>query len=193
MNRAAITGVTVLVALAALTACQPNADDTPSPKPPAASSAAPTPSETALAPDPEPAAVGCETIVSAATFSGFASAGITITPEADFAAKLSSEGNPLAAFFTAGGVLCQLAGAGSQEASEIYGYAPLTAAQIAPIAASFIADGYVETDGDVGVQFQVPADAEGMPRLCYLRPDAFSICGNDDARLQEIMTTLGLG
>jgi hypothetical protein len=192
MSLRRIASPVLLLALAfALTACDPGANgtasDTPAPTDTPTPSSTPTPEPA----DPEPIVATCENIVSPATITGFASNGLVITPAADFAAKMSSEGNALAVFFDAGGVLCQVGN--GLEAFEVYGYGVLNSAQISTLAGQFLADGYVETVGDVGVQYQVPDDMEGQPRLCYLRPDAFSICGGDDTRLQEIMATLGLG
>ena len=119
------------------------------------------------------------------------SASVSITPPAEFSAKLTSEGNALAAFFTAGGVLCQTgAGAG---AYEIYGIAVLSDAQFAPVRAEFLSEGYQEVIGDVGVGYEVPADTEGLPRYCYYRAGEYTICGNDADRIEEIEAILGLG
>jgi hypothetical protein len=172
-----------------LTACGPGTPATsPSPTPePTTASATPTPTPT---PTTAPVAYTCENIVSPGTIEGFASQGISITPPADFSAKLTSEGNALAAFFTAGGVLCQTgAGAG---AYEIYGIAVLTEAQFAPVRSQFLAEGYHEVIGDVGVGYELPGDTDGLPRFCYHRPGVYTICGNESDRIEEIEATLGL-
>ena len=182
----------VLTIAVALTACGPGtpvADESETPKP-TVTAEAPTPTPTPD-PDPEPAPVTCESIVTPATISGFASQGIGITPPAAFHDKLVNEGNDLALFFDAGGVVCQT-GKG-QGAYEIYAYGVLDSAQVATLGGSFVSEGYDEIVGDVGLQYTVPGDMEGLPRTCYLRPGAFSVCGNDDDRIAEIIGVLGLG
>ena len=185
-----VTAPLAVLAVLALSACDPGAgtpSETPTPEP----TVSVTPVET---PTPEPAgpaaAPTCENIVSPSSLAGFTSAGIEITPPSEFSAKLSSEGNALSAFFDAGGVLCQT-GAGL-EANEIYGYAVLSDSQFAPVRAQFIADGYMEVEGDVGVGYEVPDGVEGLPRYCYYRVAEFTICGNDDSRVSEIETILDL-
>lgn len=154
----------------------------------ASPSATPTPTPTA---EPAPSALACESIVTAATIGGFTSEGTLITPPAEFDAKLTAEGNALAVFFDAGGVVCQTgAGAG---AFEIFAYAPLTEAQFAPVQAQFLAEGYSEQVTDAGLLYRVPDGQEGLPRVCYNRPNAFTVCGNDDDRVAEIIEVLGLG
>jgi hypothetical protein len=190
MNLRRVAVPVLLVALAlTLTACDPGANGGPTPSTTRTVTPSVTPTPTEV-PEPEPIAATCENIVTPATIAGFTADGISITPPAEFAAKVTSEGNAIAAFFDAGGVLCQT-GRGSG-AYEIYGYAVLDNAQISTIASQFLSEGYEETVGDVGVQYEVPADTEGLPRLCYFRPDAWSVCGNDDVRLGEIIATLGL-
>lgn len=189
MKPAALAVSAALLALT-LTACGPGSPDTsPSPTPePTTASATPTPTPT---PTTAPVAYTCENIVSPGTIEGFASQGISITPPAEFSAKLTNEGNALAAFFTAGGVLCQTgAGAG---AYEIYGIAVLGDAQFAPVRAQFLAEGYQEVFGDVGVGYEIPGDTEGLPRYCYYRAGEYTICGNDADRIEEIEAILGLG
>ena len=192
MNLRRVAAPVLLAALAlTLTACDPGANGDPTPSTTRTVTPSATPTPTAEPTDePAPAAATCENIVTPATIAGFTADGISITPPAEFAAKMTTEGNAIAAFFDAGGVLCQT-GRGSG-AFEIYGYAVLDNAQISTIASQFLSEGYEETVGDVGVQYEVPADTEGLPRLCYFRPDAWSVCGNDDVRLGEIITTLGL-
>ena len=186
-----VTAPLAVLAVLALSACDPGTPATPSDTPAPEPSVSVTPDET---PTPEPegpaAAPTCENIVSPSTLADFTSAGIAITPPAEFDAKMESEGNAIAVFFDAGGVLCQT-GAGL-EANEIYGYAVLSDAQFAPVRAQFIADGYLEIDGDVGVGYEVPDGMEGLPRSCYYRAGEFTICGNDEARITEIETILGL-
>ncbi len=183
---AALAALTVL----ALTACglgTPTPSDTPTPETTASGTPTPTPTPT---PDPEPVAATCENIVSPATIAGFAASGVSITPAEEFHAKLVSEGNALAAIFDAGGVVCQTgAGAG---AYEIYAYAVMSIAQFDPLRVQFLADGMIEEDTDAGVLYHVPNDMEGLPRICYFRPDAYLVCGNVGERLDEIVTTLGL-
>jgi hypothetical protein len=181
-----------LLMLATLSACgpgTPSAGDTESSKP----TESVTPSaEPTTEPDPEPAPVvlTCESIVSPATISGFDSQGIEITPEADFAAKLATEGNALKEFFDVGGLLCQTGkGAG---AYEIYGYGVFSESQFAPVRAQFVADGYLEVFGDIGMGYEVPEDQEGLPRYCYHRVGEFTVCGNGAPRVEEIMAVLGL-
>src|SRR3954468_21211971 len=132
-----------------LTACGPGTPEptkSPTPKPSASASAPPTPTPT---PTAEAIVYTCENIVSPGTIDGFASQGISITPPAEFSAKLTSEGNALAAFFTVGGVLCQTgAGAG---AYEIYGIGVFSEAAFAPVRSQFVNEGYQEVFGDVGV------------------------------------------
>jgi hypothetical protein len=181
--------LTVLVVV--LTACGPGTPPKPSesPKPSATATATPTPTPSA---DPEPeVAITCETIVSPATIAGFAADGVSITPPADFRAKLINEGNALAAIFDAGGVVCQTgAGAG---AFEIYAYGVMSSAQFAPLRSQFVADGHVEQVTDAGVVYTVPNDMEGLPRVCYFRADAFLACGNTNDRINEIVDILGVG
>jgi len=189
MRLAAFAAPAVLLVLA-LTACGPGTPTpTKSPSPePTTATATPTPTPT---PEPAPAAYTCENIVNAATITGFASQGISITPPADFSAKMHNEGNAIAGFFDAGGVLCQTgSGSGSYE---IYGIAVLSDAQFAPIRAQFIADGYMEVFGDIGVGYEVPGDMEGLPRFCYYRVNEFTVCGNDSARVEEIRAVTGVG
>jgi hypothetical protein len=192
MNLRRVAAPVLLVALAlTLTACDPGANGGPTPSATRTVTPSATPTPTAEPIDePAPAAATCENIVSPDTIAYFAANGLVITPPSEFAAKLASEGQGLAAFFDAGGVLCQVGG--GYEAYEIYGYAVLSETQYAPVVADFLRDGYVETFGDRGVEYRVPDGAEGLPRLCYFRPDAWSVCGNDDVRLGEIITTLGL-
>ncbi|MEO5921847.1 MAG: hypothetical protein ABIQ01_11970 [Pseudolysinimonas sp.] len=174
--------------LLVLTACGPGTPEpTKTPKPSASPTASATPTPT---PEPAPVAATCENIVSPATIAGFAAVGIQITPPADFHAKLASEGNAMAVFFDVGGVLCQT-GQGFG-AYEIYGYGILSAAQFAPVRNQFVSEGYMEVEGDSGVGYEVPSDMEGLPRYCYFRVDEFTVCGNDDVRVSEIMSTLGL-
>lgn len=188
---AAVPALAVLV-VALLTGCgpgSPDADDTtsPSPRETVVESESPTPTPT---PD-APAALTCESIVDPATYTALTTGGYGITDPDAFAAKLASEGNALAAFGTAGGILCQ-AGQANSEAIEIYGYAPLTAAQVSALGSQFTSEGYTEEVTDAGILYRVPADTAGLPRVCYARPDAFTICGEDDARLDEIVARLGL-
>lgn len=189
MRLAALVAPAVLLTFA-LTACGPG-----TPEPTKSPSSKPTPNASATAtptPTPAPAAIvyTCENIVSPGTIDGFASQGISITPPADFSAKLTSEGNALAAFFTAGGVLCQT-GAGSG-AFEIYGIAVLSDAQFAPVRSQFLSEGYQEVVGDVGVGYEIPGDTEGLPRYCYHRVNEYTICGNDGDRIEEVEAILGL-
>jgi hypothetical protein len=188
MRLAAFVAPAVLLTLV-LTACGPGTPEpTKSPTPKPSATATPTPTPT---PTPEAVVYTCENIVSPGTIDGFASQGISITPPADFSAKLTNEGNALSAFFTAGGVLCQTgAGAG---AYEIYGIAVLSDAQFAPVRSQFLNEGYQEVFGDVGVGYEIPADTEGLPRYCYYRVDEYTICGNDADRIEEIEAILGLG
>ncbi|HEV7742837.1 MAG TPA: hypothetical protein VGO65_10490 [Pseudolysinimonas sp.] len=185
-----VTAPLAVVAVLALSACDPGGttpSGTTTPEPTVSVAPAATPTS---APADPAAAPTCENIVSPSTVAEFTSAGIQITPPAEFAAKLASEGNAIAAFFDAGGVLCQT-GAGL-EANEIYGYAVFSDAQFAPVRSQFLADGYREVDGDVGVGYEVPDGMEGLPRFCYYRAGEFTICGNDDARVSEIEAILGL-
>lgn len=186
MRPTRIVAPVLLIAVLALTACGPGV---PTPTETPAPVATPTPTPTPE-PDPEPAAITCESIVSPETIAAFAADDIQITDPGDFAAKLDDEHNSLEVFFDAGGVLCQTGkGAG---AFEIYGYAVLSQQQFSGLQSQFLDEGYIETFGDLGIQYEVPADTEGLPRICYFRPDAFTVCGNDGDRLVEIQDTLGL-
>jgi hypothetical protein len=185
-----VTAPAALLAVLALSACgpgTPTAGDTETPKPVETV----TPSAT---PTPEPVALTCENIVSPATIAGFTSDDIGITPPAEFSAKLHDEGSELAVFFDAGGILCQT-GRGSG-AYEIYGYAVLSEAQFAPIRSQWLTPGpdggRIETIGDVGATYEIPGDQEGLPRICYVQIDVFTVCGNDGDRIDEIVDTLAL-
>jgi hypothetical protein len=190
MRLSRVVAPVLLTAVLALTACGPGTPthiETPAPVVTVTPTPTPTPTP---APDPEPAAITCESIVSPETIAGFAADDIQITPPGDFAAKLDDEHNSLEVFFDAGGVLCQT-GKGSG-AFEIYGYAVLSQQEFSGLQSQFLDEGYIETFGDLGIQYEVPADTEGLPRICYFRPDAFTVCGNDGDRLVEIQDTLGL-
>jgi hypothetical protein len=189
-HQLAVSAAVLSVLVLALTACGPGApkpSKTPSPE--ATVSATPTPEPTEA--EPEPIVPTCENIVSASTLAGFTSQGVQITPPAEFAIKMANEGNALSAIFDAGGVVCQT-GAGLG-AFEIYAFGVLSAGQFAPLQSQFLADGMVEQVTDAGILYRVPDDTEGLPRVCYFRPDAFTVCGNDDARIDEIVGVLGLG
>lgn len=187
--RRIVSPVIVIAVALALAACGLGGDPdaTPSTTPTTTPSVTPTPTPT---PEPEPVVATCENIVSPATIAGFAADGVSITPAAEFHAKMVSEGNALATIFDAGGVVCQTgAGAG---AYEIYAYAVMSNAQFDPLRAQFLTDGMIEEVTDAGVLYTVPNDMEGLPRICYFRPDAYLVCGNVGERLDEIVTTLGL-
>ncbi len=188
--RAAAAILLTLTAGLLLAGCGPTDPDAATPTSTPITSATPSATPTPT-PEPSPAVLSCEGIVTPATIGGFASEGTLITPPAEFDAKLTAEGNALAVFFDAGGVVCQTgAGAG---AFEIFAYAPLTEAQFAPVQAQFLAEGYSEQVTDAGLLYRVPDGQEGLPRVCYNRPDAFTVCGNDDDRVGEIVEVLGLG
>lgn len=187
----AASAAVLTVLVLALTACGPGTPkptETPTPDASATATSTPLPTEE---PEPEPVAISCETIVSAATIAGFAADGVSITPPADFHAKLVNEGNALDVIFDVGGVVCQTgAGAG---AFEIYAYGVMSSAQFAPLRTQFLNEGFIEQVTDAGVLYNVPGDMEGLPRVCYFRADAFLACGNTNDRINEIVDTVGVG
>jgi len=186
MRALRLVPVGVLVLLA-LTACDPGTTPpTESPKPVETLAPSETPTPT---PDPVAEAPTCQNIISPAAYTAATSGFLSITDPGQFHDKLVSEGNPLSVFFDAGGILCQVGN--SSEATDIYGYAVLSAAQFAPVRDSFVAEGYMEIEGDLGVGYEVPDGAEGQPRNCYFRVDEFTVCGTDDS-IVDVMDTLGL-
>jgi len=152
---------------------------TTSPAPSATASATPTTS-------PPAGALTCESLIAPATLTAFTANGLTFTPLDEFSAKLHDEGNPAAAFFDAGGILCQVASPSSFHPVEVYGWAPFTESNSAAFRASLVAEGFAESATDAGLQYTLTTDVEGAYFECYFRFGDFGGCAYDIDRLQEI-------
>ena len=191
-TRAAAMAFLVAATATLLTGCGPTGLPTSSPDTSTSSSATPTesvgatPSAAPTATTPSaPVAASCENLVSAASLADFSSRGLTITPPAAFSTKLHDEGSPLAGFFDAGGLLCQL-GNGS-ESPEMYGWAPFAEAYAIPIQSSLAGEGWTVSATGGGALYSLAADADNNIHRC-LFTDTEMICAETDARLAEVQS-----
>lgn len=184
MSRTSSLAAVVLAASLAfvVTAC---GDDEPAP--PVATPVAEAPSQPPTPEAPEPFDATCENIVTQATLDGFTADSVVITPQDDFIAKMTAEGqSKYVTMDEAGGAVCQTGNGYS--AYEIYGYAPVTADQGNSIATTLYDEGFeVDTSGgSPGQWFAYPADMEGVDRSWYF-DDGIVIVGGSKERVEEIL------
>jgi hypothetical protein len=146
-----IRGVVVMgIAVAiAVTGCA----TTSAPDAEPSSTASPTPTAASPSPTPTPAAdpVTCDTLVDDADEAKYAAAGWVASP--DYEQRAADEKWPTLAFVTYGGVLCQW-GQPSSDATDMYGYSPITAAQADAEKARLTSAGYAVSDALGGTVFE---------------------------------------
>jgi len=185
--RPGIIGLLGLTVALALTGCRTEAPPVTLPTPIETS----TPSATPTTEPPAAFDATCETIVTQATLDGFAADGVSITPQADFVAKMQAEGQTTFVLFdTNGGAICQT-GNGTA-AFEIYGYAVFTAAQSSELVSTLYDNGFqVDGYGDAeGQWFELPADTDGVDRVYLVLTDGRIIVGGSRDRVEEILATV---
>jgi hypothetical protein len=145
---AAIALATALLAGCATTAT-PDAGSSPVPTPPTAPTS--TPVTTSPAGIPET----CEDLVDDATLADYAAGGYTLS--ADFEQRAAVEGWPIHAFVTYGGLLCQW-GYPASDASDAYGYGPITAEQAEEQRQGLVAEGFASSDALGGTVLQLASE-----------------------------------
>ncbi|TBN56278.1 hypothetical protein EYE40_02065 [Glaciihabitans arcticus] len=159
--------------------------------------AAPTNTPTAEAPSPTPTPTteppaaftpACDTIVTAATLAEFTADGVSITPQAEFVAKMKGEGqDTYVQFDDNGGAICQT-GNGTA-AFEIYGYAKFPADQADALIDRLYGNDYkVDGFGDAeGQWFELPDDADGVDRVYLVLTTGTVVVGGSRDRVEEIL------
>ena len=153
-RRSIAAGASLLLLIAALSACGPGeGDPTPTTEPGAETSAPPsptaTPTETETSePEPPPAEpLTCQNIVPQSRLDFIAAAGWTLFEPADFFAKLRGEGHdyPELRFQDNGGIVCPWAS--GNHVAYVYGYSPLPADQVEAATAQVVSgDPFVQSD-----------------------------------------------
>ena len=187
--RTPLLGVTLIALATALgiTGCGTESPPQQEPSPTVIQTPTATPTvEPPVAFDPT-----CETIVTPATLAGFTADGVSITPQAEFVAKMAGEGQTTFVLFDSnGGAICQT-GNGTA-AFEIYGYAQFTVPQSATLISTLYANGYqVDGYGDAeGQWFELPGDTEGVDRVYLVLTDGIVVVGGDRDRVEEILATV---
>ena len=174
--------------LGALTGCGDDPSDSESTPaagrtstPTASATASPTPTPTA-----GPVAATCQNLVDPETLAGFTSHGLAITPSADFGAKMVAEGNYMAGFVSAGGLLCQVGRTGGVEASELYAWAPFVEADAIPVQSGLTSEGWSVAATPAGALYSLGPDNEQIIFRCLFN-DTEMACAVNDARLAEVL------
>jgi hypothetical protein len=97
----------------------------------------------------------CEDLVDDATLADYAAGGYTLS--ADFEQRAAVEGWPIRAFVAYGGLLCQW-GYPASDASDAYGYAPITAEQAEEQRQGLLAEGFASSDALGGTVLQLASE-----------------------------------
>jgi hypothetical protein len=161
----------------------------PTPTPSGSESGSPS-SPPPSPPDPPVAApLTCESLLDASTLAEFAShPDWGLTDPATFAAKLHTEGNPLAAFDDYGGILCQW-GVMNSDVVDMYGYSPITPTQVADQQSALFSAGATVAAHGSGNLFRVNPDTEDEDY--YYFGDGFWIWQHAESTLiDQILTHL---
>ena len=145
----------------------------------------PTPTPTSSVP---PAAPTCENIITATSLGHLTEQGLVVTPSAEYAEKVRSEGYArLALFADNGGVLCPWGGTNT-EYSVAYAFSPISDEQAATEEASLESDGYFASSYAGGTVY---TDLTGFDPLWshYLFLDGYWFAGTGVELLDELVLT----
>lgn len=156
--------------------------------------ASPTPPTATSAPSPTPSAAAgatCENLLNPETLAALLSSGQSLTPPADFGARMQAEGHVIGMFADNGGVVCQWSPAGSLEANEVYGFSRISAAQAAAQQARLAGEGLTTSTHNGGT---ILSDLTGNENVIfeYLFIDGYWFCAINVARLSEIVANAPL-
>lgn len=159
----------------------------------------PEPTQTVTAPEPsatpEPIALDCETLIGDAAVAELTGSGQVLTPQAEFHQKVLDEapmnesiGEPVTALFVANdGVVCQW-GSGVN-ATELYGFSPITAPDAAEQQTRLAALGYTSSGfAGGGTLFSDPMQEERIDHF-YVFIDGYWYMATVEARLAQMVTT----
>lgn len=154
---------------------------------------APVPTPTPAQPEPTfaPGDLECDSIITQDSLDIFAVDELTITPQADFVAKMKAEGQSRwVEFDAAGGTICQVGNA--MNAFEIYGYVKLEPAASADLTDELAADGYLVNDFGLaeGKWLELPGDVEGIDRVYASLADGSVYFGAARERVEEIYSVI---
>lgn len=180
----ALAAVIALGVLAAATACSASADPAGSPAPTTAPVQGPTPTPASSEP---PAAPTCENIIGADSVGRLTEQGLQLTPSAEYAEKIRSEGmSPLYLFADNGGVLCPWSQ--SLEYTVAYAFSPISADQAATVEADLESHGYVASPYAGGTVY---TDLTGYDPLWshYLFLDGYWFAGTGVELIDELVLT----
>jgi hypothetical protein len=145
------------VAIALVTALLAGCTSTGTPETGASPAPTPTtaPTSTPVTTPPADVPVTCEDLVDDATLADYAAGGYTL--DADFEQRAADEGWPIHAFVTYGGLLCQW-GYPASDASDAYGYGPITAEQAEEQREGLVAEGFTASDALGGTVLQLASE-----------------------------------
>lgn len=143
--------------------------------------AAPTPTPS---PTSTPNAVSCTSILEKQSLDELVDSGLDLADQAVFSAQLDADNDPFAAFFDAGGVLCDVVDGTTPV--EWYGWAPFTKEDSADFRAALVSAGWTETLTGTGADYNLDPLRDGVVFACSFNYGVGSACGYDQPRLDEI-------
>jgi hypothetical protein len=165
----------------ALVSESPSPSESASPSPSASPTTKPKPTSPPVAAKPS-----CKSFLDAATLADYGSRpNWTLTKPSSFAKKLHDEGDPLAAFDTYGGVLCQW-GYKNSDIVEMYAYSPISSSNATKQKTKLLNAGASAETHAGGQLFHVGADT--VDEAWYYFESGFWLWSYPDAaRIDEIL------
>jgi hypothetical protein len=198
-SRSLPLAATAALALLVLTGCDPTGSPTPSPTGSATRSstptatATPTPTPTATSEGGSgggggPVALGCDTIISPATLSSLTSSGLTLTPPADFFAKIRGEipagyVSPWLFFEDNGGIVCSWHN--GSEVIEVYGVMDLPADQYPAFRDAMVNSDPYQVEESDAVLFSSQMDGNPF-RYVLVRSDGSTYLASELPLIEEL-------